>query len=329
MNLKVKCDHLHWWNKNAWASLLCFSGLICLHQVLLFCITASLYTFFFRSELSEISAVVIFTYHKGECCVSPCRSKDGLKGFAFSALKWVGRIPAATSTVLVLLSNSSARRPSQVHHWERRDPHSRHHGRARLCEAAREDGPSWRGGGRGRKARGRQEDAAGVHQKPAGVDVRSPSREHGSLRTHRSDDFSSSSFADAKRVPDTDAVNITRTTASPTALKWVNAFTAGGFLFRVLPNNSVSCVSLPPPGFRQDVQRRLPDSVLSQSAFSIQTDVLQTLADSLALLQQRELPARSLSRIIRQHIQGWAPLLSGLRSYWYFLLALRRSGFLF
>lgn len=163
---------LHWWNKNAWASLICFPGIISLHQVLLFCITASLYTFFFRSELSEISTVVIFTYNKGACCVSLCRSKDGLKGFAFSALKWVGHIPAATLTGLVAFSKSSARCPSQVHHWERRDPQSRRRGRARLPTAAREDGPSFGGGGRSRRAWDRQEDAAGVHQKPAGADVR-------------------------------------------------------------------------------------------------------------------------------------------------------------
>lgn len=47
---------------------------------------------------------------------------------------------------------------------------------------------------------------------------------HSSLSIHRSD-FFSSSFADAKRVPDTDVVNTTRTTASPTALKWVIGFT--------------------------------------------------------------------------------------------------------
>lgn len=69
------------------------------HQVLLFCITASLYMFFFRSELSETSTMVLFTYNKGKCCVSSCRSKDGLKGFAFSALKWVSHIPAAYLTI--------------------------------------------------------------------------------------------------------------------------------------------------------------------------------------------------------------------------------------
>lgn len=66
--------------------------------------------------------------------------------------------------------------------------------------------------------------------------------------------------------------------------------------------------------------------MLSQSAFSLQTDVLQTLADSLALLQQGELPVRGLSGIIRQHLQGSSPPLPRLHRYGCFL---RRSFLVF
>lgn len=59
-----------------------------------------------------------------------------------------------------------------------------------------------------------------------------------------------------------------------------------------------------PPGFRQDVQHRLPDSVLSQSAFGFQANVLQTVADTLTVLQQGELPAGGISRLFCEHIQG-------------------------
>lgn len=67
----------------------------------------------------------------------------------------------------------------------------------------------------------------------------------------------------------------------------------------------------PPSGFRQDVQHRLPDPVLSQSAFSFQANVLQTVTDPLALLQQGELPARRLSRLLCEHLQGTLNFHSG------------------
>lgn len=57
-------------------------------------------------------------------------------------------------------------------------------------------------------------------------------------------------------------------------------------------------------GFRQDVQHRLPDPVLSQSAFGFQANVLQTVADTLTVLQQGELPAGGISRLFCEHIQG-------------------------
>lgn len=59
-----------------------------------------------------------------------------------------------------------------------------------------------------------------------------------------------------------------------------------------------------PPGFRQDVQHRLPDPVLSQSAFGFQANVLQTVTDTLTVLQQGELPAGGISRLFCEHIQG-------------------------
>lgn len=65
---------------------------------------------------------------------------------------------------------------------------------------------------------------------------------------------------------------------------------------------------VPPAGLRQDVQHRLPDPVLSQSAFGVQADVLQAVTDPGALLQQGELPARRLSRLLCEHLQGTADL---------------------
>lgn len=67
---------------------------------------------------------------------------------------------------------------------------------------------------------------------------------------------------------------------------------------------SVCVCAVPPAGLCQDVQHRLPDPVLSQSAFSLQANVLQTVADPVALLQQGELPARRLPRLLREHLQG-------------------------
>lgn len=71
-----------------------------------------------------------------------------------------------------------------------------------------------------------------------------------------------------------------------------------------VPGDVLEMFALPPAGVRPDVQRGLPDPVLSQSAFSFQANVLQAVADPVALLQQGELPARRLSRLLRQHLQG-------------------------
>ncbi|KAJ0061555.1 hypothetical protein NL108_005683, partial [Boleophthalmus pectinirostris] len=60
-------------------------------EVLLFCITASLYMFFFRSETEKCSSCTFkkVLYKQPLGIFSVCRRKDGLKGFAFSALKFI------------------------------------------------------------------------------------------------------------------------------------------------------------------------------------------------------------------------------------------------
>lgn len=78
------------------------------------------------------------------------------------------------------------------------------------------------------------------------------SRNHRSLRIQSSDYFSWS-FVDAQRVPDTGAVDITMTTASPTALKWVTSVQRAGFALDLILIKEHLVYFVSPPGFCQDV----------------------------------------------------------------------------
>lgn len=105
----MKCDQwstslmmqecLKFFNSLPWAYS-CPSGAPVLHN----CFT--LHVLLQVRTLNNINIRLISKYNKTECCVSSCRSKDGLKGFAFSALKWVGHIPASALADLLALSES-------------------------------------------------------------------------------------------------------------------------------------------------------------------------------------------------------------------------------
>lgn len=120
----------------------------------------------------------------------------------------------------------------QVHHWERRDSQSLCYGsRTHLHKAPGEDScyRDWRGlAGVSRTAQLQEENSASLHQGTARIHVRECTPQHRHtwvfIKSAQNLLFFSFSFffnnSDAKRVQGTDVVNITRTTAFPTALKW-------------------------------------------------------------------------------------------------------------